>query len=146
MPGIVVGVDGSGHSQRALEWAMKEAAVRETPLTVMTVHQLIKGYFGGNVEFPGDPALAEKARQLVQAEVDETLGRLGPQRPAAVTVRALSGSVVEELVNAGKDADLLVIGSRGAGGFTQMLLGSVSSLVVQHATCPVVIIPPDRNK
>ena len=146
MPGIVVGVDGSGHSQRALEWAMKEAAVRETPLTVMTVHQLIKGYFGGNVVFPGDPALAEKARQLVQAEVDETLGKLGSQRPETVTVRALSGSAVEELVNAGKDADLLVVGSRGAGGFTQMLLGSVSSLVVQHATCPVVIIPPDRNK
>jgi len=146
MPGIVVGVDGSGHSQRALEWAMKEAAVRETPLTVITVHQLLKGYFGGNVEFPDDPALAEKARQLVQDEVNETLGKLGPQRPETVTVRAPSGSVVEELVNAGKDADLLVVGSRGAGGFTQMLLGSVSSLVVQHATCPVVIIPPDRHK
>jgi nucleotide-binding universal stress UspA family protein len=50
MPGIIVGVDGSGHSQRALEWAMREAAVRETPLTAITVHELIRGYFGGMVE------------------------------------------------------------------------------------------------
>jgi nucleotide-binding universal stress UspA family protein len=49
--------------------------------------------------------------------------------------------VVEELVNAGKDADMLVVGSRGAGGFERMVVGSVSSAVVQHATCPVVIVP-----
>jgi nucleotide-binding universal stress UspA family protein len=141
MPGIVVGVDGSGHSQRALEWAMKEAAVRGVPLTVMTVHQLMLGYFGGMVEYPDDAVLAGKAGKLVQAEVDEVLAGLGDSRPGTVTVRALSGSVVEELVNAGKDADMLVVGSRGAGGFERMVLGSVSSTVVQHATCPVVIIP-----
>jgi nucleotide-binding universal stress UspA family protein len=49
-------------------------------------------------------------------------------------VRTLSGSVVEELVNAGKDADMLVVGSRGAGGFSRLVMGSVSSLVIQHAT------------
>jgi nucleotide-binding universal stress UspA family protein len=146
MPGIVVGVDGSGHSQRALEWAMKEAAVRGAPLTVMSVHQVLKGYFGGTVEYPHDPALAEKARQQVQAEVDETLDKLGAQRPETVTVRTVSGSVVEELVAAGKDADLLVVGSRGAGGFTRLVMGSVSSLVIQHATCPVVIIPPEGRE
>lgn len=141
MPGIVVGVDGSGHSQHALEWAMKEAAVRGVPLTVMTVHQLVKGYFGGMVEYPDDAALAEQARKLVQAEVDEVLTGLGDSRPGAVSVRALSGSVVEELVDAGRNADLLVVGSRGAGGFERLVVGSVTSAVVQHATCPVVIIP-----
>lgn len=146
MPGIVVGVDGSGHSQRALEWAIKEAAVRAVPLTVVTVHELIVGYFGGLVEYPDDRVLAEKASQLVQAEVDKTLDEFGESRPESVTVRTLSGSVVEGLVNAGKDADMLVVGSRGAGGFGRLMLGSVSSLVTQHATCPVVIIPPeDRN-
>jgi nucleotide-binding universal stress UspA family protein len=143
MPGIVVGVDGSGHSQRALEWAMKEAAVRKVPLTVMTVHELIKGYYGGMVEYPSDSVLAEKARQLVEDEVHGVLDKLGSQRPETVTVRTLSGSVVEELVNAGKDADMLVVGSRGAGGFSRMVLGSVSSLVLHHATCPVVVIPPE---
>jgi nucleotide-binding universal stress UspA family protein len=49
MPGIIVGVDGSGHSHRALEWAMKEAAMRHAPLTVLTVHPAIVGYFGGVV-------------------------------------------------------------------------------------------------
>jgi len=143
MPGIVVGVDGSGHSGRALEWAMKEAAVRNAPLTVVTVHEMIRGYFGGMVEFPDDQALAARARQAVQAEVDKVLNDIGEPRPASVTVHVGFGSVVEELVNASKDADLLVVGSRGAGGFTRLVLGSVSSLVAQHATCPLVIIPPE---
>jgi nucleotide-binding universal stress UspA family protein len=61
-------------------------------------------------------------------------------------VRVASGSVVEELVNAAKDAEMLVVGSRGAGGFSRLMVGSVSSLVVQHAACPVVVIPsPDRQ-
>jgi nucleotide-binding universal stress UspA family protein len=66
---------------------------------------------------------------------------LGDSAPASVTVLVASGSVVEELVNAAKDADMLVVGSRGAGGFTRLMMGSVSSLVTQHATCPVVVIP-----
>jgi len=146
MPGIVVGVDGSGHSQRALEWAMEEAAVREVPLTVMTVHELVKGFYGGMVEYPSDAVLAEKARQLVQAEVDQALDKRGSHGPETVTVRAVSGSVVEELVNASKDADMLVVGSRGAGGFSRLVMGSVSTLVIQHAACPVVIIPADGHK
>jgi nucleotide-binding universal stress UspA family protein len=125
---------------------MKEAAVRETPLTAMTVYELIRGYFGGMVEFPGDHILAEKARQVVRAEVDSVANALGDSAPASVTVRVASGSVVEELVNAAKDADMLVVGSRGAGGFSRLMMGSVSSLVTQHATCPVVVIPPaDRQ-
>ena len=146
MPGIIVGVDGSTHSRCALEWAMKEAAVRETPLTVMTVHALIRGYFGGNVEFPTDPVLAEKAGQVVQADVDLVANDLGGSAPASVTVRVASGSVVEELVNAAKDADMLVLGSRGAGGFSRLMMGSVSSLVTQHATCPVVVIPTSDRR
>jgi nucleotide-binding universal stress UspA family protein len=141
MPGIIVGVDGSGHSQRALEWAMKEAAVHGTPLTVMTVHELIRGYYGGMVEYPDDHIRAEKTRQLVQAEVDSVAKDLGDAAPASLTVRVAFGSVVEELVNAAKDADMLVVGSRGAGGFSRLVMGSVSSLVTHHATCPVVVIP-----
>lgn len=143
MSGIIVGVDGSGHSQLALEWAMKEAAVRDVPLTVMTVHALMRGYFGGMVEYPGDHELAERAGLVVQAEVEKTLNDIGESRPSSVTVRVGFGSVVEELVKAAKDADMLVVGSRGAGGFSRLMLGSVSSLVVQHAPCPVVVIPAE---
>jgi nucleotide-binding universal stress UspA family protein len=146
MPGIVVGVDGSGHSQRALEWAMKEAAVRAVPLIVLTVHALMKGYYGSLVELPDDPGRAEKALLLVQAEVDKCLDEFGDTRAADVVVRAVAGSVVEELVKAGKDADLLVVGSRGAGGFARLMMGSVSALVIHHATCPVVVIPPEGRE
>jgi nucleotide-binding universal stress UspA family protein len=53
--------------------------------------------------------------------------------------------VAEELVNASRDADMLVVGSRGGGGFARLLMGSVSSQVVHHASCPVVVIPGPRQ-
>jgi nucleotide-binding universal stress UspA family protein len=73
MPGIIVGVDGSGHSQRALEWAMKEAAIRHVPLTVLTVNQAVVGYYGDAINYPEDQALTEKAREAAQAETDKVL-------------------------------------------------------------------------
>ena len=68
MSGIIVGVDGSGHSQRALEWAMHEAAVRHEPLTVLTVHEAVRGYYSGMAVYPDDPARTEEARVAAQAE------------------------------------------------------------------------------
>ena len=143
MSGIIVGVDGSGHSQRALEWAMKEAAIRHVPLTVLTVHEAIRGYFSGVAMYPDDPARTEEARTAAQAETDKVLARLDGPRPGSVTVKAVHGFPVEELVNAGKDADMIVLGSRGAGGFTRLLMGSTASQVSQHAHCPVLIVPPE---
>jgi nucleotide-binding universal stress UspA family protein len=143
MSGIVVGVDGSGHSQRALEWAMKEAAVHQVPLTVLTVHEQMRGYFGGFVNFPDDQTLAAKAKDLVQREIDEVLAKLDRPKPETIRIEVAMGSSVEEIVKAGKDADMIVVGSRGAGGFSRMLMGSVSSLVTHHAPCPVVVIPPE---
>ena len=137
MPGIIVGVDGSGHSQRALEWAMSEAAVRHVPLSVLTVHPAIAGYFGGVVTSPQDLELTEKIQAAVKAETDEVLTGLTGPRPESVTVKAV------ELVNASKDADLVVLGSRGVGGFTRLMLGSTADQVVRHAHCPVVIVPPE---
>ncbi|MGH3191520.1 MAG: universal stress protein, partial [Streptosporangiaceae bacterium] len=67
---------------------------------------------------------------------------IGPY-PQSVTVNAVHGFVVEELINAGKGADMLVLGSRGAGGFTRLMMGSTAGQVTQHAHCPVVIIPPE---
>src|SRR5215469_16384422 len=142
MPGIIVGVDGSGHSQRALEWAMKEAAIRHTRLTVLTVHEAIRGYYTSMVVYSDDPARVEEAQQAAQAEAKEVLAGLDGPHPESVTVRAVQGFPVEELVNAGRDADMIVLGSRGAGGFARLLMGSVASQVVQHAQCPVLIVPP----
>jgi nucleotide-binding universal stress UspA family protein len=143
MSGIIVGVDGSGHSQRALAWAMNEAAVRRVPLSVLTVHPAIVDYFGSVVTSPQDLELTEQTQAAVKTEADQVLAGLGGPRPESVTVRAVHGFPVEELVNASKDADMVVLGSRGVGGFTRMLLGSTAGQVVQHAHCPVVIVPPE---
>jgi nucleotide-binding universal stress UspA family protein len=143
MSGIIVGVDGSGHSQRALEFAMKEAAVRHVPLTVLTVHEAIRGYYSGVAVYPDDPALTEEAGKAAQAETDEVLAALDGPHPESVTVKAVHGFPVEELINAGKDADMLVLGSRGAGGFTRLMMGSTAGQVVQHAHCPVLVVPPE---
>ncbi|HLK01518.1 MAG TPA: universal stress protein [Streptosporangiaceae bacterium] len=141
MPGIVVGVDGSRHSERALHWAMHEAAIRRTPLTVMSVHPLMRGYFGGTVKFPDDLELARELGDKVEEEVGKALAQAGSPSPETVRVRVESGSIVEELVNASADADMLVVGSRGAGGFARLMQGSVCALVTQHARCPVVVVP-----
>lgn len=143
MPGIIVGVDGSGYSQRALEWAMKEAAIRHLPLTVLTVHPAIVGYFGGVVTSPQDLELTEQAQAAVQAETDKVLAELNGPHPESVTVKAVHGFPVEELVNASEEADMIVLGSRGVGGFTRLMLGSTADQVVQHAHCPVLIVPPE---
>jgi nucleotide-binding universal stress UspA family protein len=146
MPGILVGIDGSAHSQDALEWAAKEAGLRQTSLTVLTVHQAVRGFWGGTLHYAGDESLVEKGRQAAQAETDKVLTGLGDARPVSVTVRAVEGIPAEEIINAGADADMIVLGSRGGGGWSRLLLGSVSANVVEHAQVPVTILPshPDQ--
>jgi nucleotide-binding universal stress UspA family protein len=140
MPGIVVGVDGSGHSHKALAWAAQEAAIRNAPLTVLVVHQAVVGYAGGPTTYPGDQAGTEQARDAAQAETDKVLGELGAGRPADVTVTAVHGLPAQELIAASENADLLVVGTRGTGGFARLLLGSVTGQVAEHASCPVTIV------
>jgi nucleotide-binding universal stress UspA family protein len=95
--------------------------------------------------YPDDPARTEQARVAAQAESDKVLASLDGPRPESVTVKAVHGFPVEELISAGKDADMIVLGSRGAGGFTRLLMGSTAGQVTQHAHCPVVIIPPENR-
>ncbi len=145
MPGITVGVDGSDHAQPALEWAVKEAGIRHAPLTVLTVHEVaISSWTGKPITFPVDETERETARQITEAAAVKAAGELGESKPASVTVRAVTGLAAEELINASTDADLIVVGSRGGGGFAPLLLGSVSSQVVHHAKCPVVVVPSHR--
>jgi len=145
MPGIIVGVDGSDHSRRALEWAIGEAAVRRAPLTVLTVHQAVAGYWGGPVPYAGDPELTAQARKEAQQLTDDVLATFDEgSRPPSVVVRAVNGLPAAELLEATAGADLLVVGARGAGGFKRLLLGSVSTHLTHHAHCPVVVIPADR--
>jgi nucleotide-binding universal stress UspA family protein len=145
MPGIIVGVDGSAHSRRALECALQESAIRHAPLTVLTVHAAFAGYHGGMMSDPAGPARTEEARQAAQLDTDKALAGLDGPRPASVTVTAVHGFPVEELIKAGSDADMIVLGARGAGGFTRLLMGSVADQVTQHAPCPVLIVPRNSS-
>ena len=140
MPGIIVGVDGSAHSRKALEYAAKEAVAHNTSLTVLTVHAAVRDVYGSVANYADDASLTEKARQAAQAETDEVLAGLG-ERPDSVTVRAVHGIPAEELVNAAQGATMVVMGSRGTGGFARLILGSTASQVAHHANCPVLIIP-----
>ena len=144
MTGIVVGIDGSGHSVRALEWAAREAALRQVPLAVITVHQPVVSYWGSVIIQEDDNALSDQARQAAREQTDKVLTRLGERFPPQVTVDAVSGFPAEELLRAAADADMIVVGSRGAGGFARLVMGSVSSQVAHHAHCPVVVIPAEE--
>ena len=145
MPGIVVGIDGSHNSSKALEWAMTEAAVRKTPLTVLTVHSVMASYWSGQpVTLPGDEDEVNKVRKSAESAVADVAAKLGADQPESVTVTAVNGFTAQALIDATKDSDLLVVGTRGGGGFGSLLMGSVSSQVVHHANCPVVVVPAGR--
>ena len=142
MSGIIVGVDGSVHSHRALDWAMKEAAIRQAPLTVVTVAQVLAGYWDVG-PYLGDKTLVEEARDAAAEAVEKAQAKLGDTGPASITIKAVTGIPAEQILDAAKDADMIVVGSRGAGGFARLLLGSVSTHIAYHAHCPVVVIPSD---
>ena len=147
MPGIVVGVDGSDHSRHALAWAMREAELRDLPLCVMTVHpppaRPATEIYWGIPSFPENSFNPERVQAATQQFVDQVAHEVGGTLPK-VTVSVVTGDASEELVNASYDADLLVVGTRGSGGFARLLMGSVSSQVTHHAACPVVVIPKPR--
>ena len=144
MSGILVGVDGSDHSQRALEWAAKEAAFRQTSLTVRAVHQAVHGW-AGTLRFQDDDVQVQKVAEAAKAETEKVLAGLGDSRPESVTVRAVHGYPAEELINAGADADMIVLGTGGVGGWSQQLIGSVATKVIHHAAAPVLIGPAGHS-
>ncbi len=135
---IVVGVDGSAASRRALRWAAEEARLRGAELqAVMAWEYEIFGALPGDaIALPEEdkgPKMQEHLEGIVRSELgDDTDG---------VEVRPVYGSPSEALIEASASADLIVVGSRGMGGFKRLLLGSVSSQVVHHAHVPVVVIP-----
>lgn len=145
MPRIVVGVDESVHSHRALDWAVREAAMRRTDLTVLTVIPAMASPLSSRqLTVPDEQETVRRAREAVEEAVATSLGELGADRPAGVSVEVLSGFPAQLLTAASKEADLVVIGARGSGGFATFLLGSVSNQVAHQASCPVVIVPAER--
>jgi nucleotide-binding universal stress UspA family protein len=126
MKKIVVGLDGSATSDAALRWAVEEARLGGAEL--VAVHVWSYPYSGGP---------REAMRQDAQQQLDESLAAADAGK---VTAKLIEGHVAGALIDESADADLLVVGSHGRGGFTSMLLGSVSRTAVQHAKCPVAVI------
>jgi nucleotide-binding universal stress UspA family protein len=112
---------------------------------VFTVHQAVRDNLGFVASYPGDADLTAKAEAAAKAETEKVLAVLGSSGPESVTVSGVNGIPVEELIEAGEGADMIVVGSRGAGGFSRLLMGSVAAQVAQHAPCPVVIVRPSHR-
>ena len=137
---IVVGVDGSGHAAKALRFAIEEARIRGAGLQAVMAWHL--PYYGGMAGMPL-PLDADSIRESYRAELEQAVAAVDASGLAAPIERTLvEGTPAGVLVDASKGADLLVVGSRGRGGFVGLLLDSVSQQVATHAHCPVVIVPP----
>jgi nucleotide-binding universal stress UspA family protein len=144
MQRIVVGIDGSQGARRALEWAVAEAKLRDAHVVVIHAWLEPAAVAVGSVVTAGgvEPEVFEDAAWRIVtdllAEVDTT------GLPQGIETHVVAGGPARALLDAAKDADLIVVGSRGLGGFSGLLLGSVSQQVAHHATSPVVIIPSPR--
>lgn len=134
---IVVGVDGSAASIEALRWAAGTADATGAELAAVTCWDYPPSY--GMSAGYGDWNPAADARSIV----DQAITAAFPE-PRADTIRTTvtQGHPAEILIEASRNADMLVVGSRGRGGFVGLLLGSVSAYCAEHALCPVVVVRP----
>jgi nucleotide-binding universal stress UspA family protein len=139
-PRVVVGIDFSTGSRAALLFAVQDAARRRVPVQVVSAYRSpeywMDFYAVGTIE---TDEVHATAMERLRGFVDEVLPR-GPQPPPEVRLQAAPGSASDVLVQESQGADLLVVGSRGHGGFASMLLGSVSMQCALHATCPVTVV------
>jgi nucleotide-binding universal stress UspA family protein len=139
---IVVGVDGSSHSRAALEWAYDEAAHHGASLTVVNAwHPPSLPMAPPYGHLPPEDYESQPRNEAL-ALLEQFTSELVPKTPAVdVRTSVVEGkNPAEALIQRSDEADLLVIGSRGHGGFVGMLLGSVSQHLVAHANCPVVVV------
>jgi nucleotide-binding universal stress UspA family protein len=144
MQRIVVGVDGSETSRRALRWAAEEAAAHAAELHVVHAWEVPAPGAGVGLSPGGRAAGAPEGRRDAAQQLlgDVIADELGANPPANLRSSIGRGAAAGVLLEASQGADLLVVGSRGLGGFAGLLLGSVSSKMANHATCPVVIVRP----
>jgi nucleotide-binding universal stress UspA family protein len=136
---IVVGVDGSDAARRALRWAVEEARLRRARLDVVHAWQapyVVPSPFMGIALDPG--AVEKHAREVLDRVVDAEEPRSQPMPVERILVQEGAARAV---LDTAQGADLVVLGSRGLGGFKGLLLGSVSHHVAHHVRCPLVVVP-----
>jgi nucleotide-binding universal stress UspA family protein len=139
---IVVGVDSSAEALRALRWALEEAALRGAEL------QLVHSY--PTPELTALPAVVtlpsdEELRRAAEDILDEALEAVGGPGDVPIVKSVRAGGAAAVLTEVAADAQLMVVGARGLGGFRGLLLGSVTHQVVAHSPCPVVVVVPEKR-
>jgi len=141
---IVVGVDGSEGSAAALRFAAAEAALRNAKLRVVCAWEIPAAAYAitWGMAAEAEPRMGNHARDILAKALSEAM-RLEPGIDRES--RAVRGQPADVLLKESVDADLVVVGSRGLGGFKRLLLGSVSHQVAHHTICPVVIVPPPEH-
>jgi nucleotide-binding universal stress UspA family protein len=137
---VVVGVDGSRHSVAALRWAAYQAAALGARLEAVTAWEYPASFGWASVPSDWDPQ--KDMEKVLQEAVREAFGN---RPPASLDLEVREGGAARVLIEASRGATMLVVGSRGHGGFAGLLLGSVSANVAEHASCPVLIIHGDRS-
>jgi nucleotide-binding universal stress UspA family protein len=143
---IVVGVDGSPSSRSALAWA-----VRQAELTGASVDAVAAWHYpvmlGGYAWAPAVPVGDSDFEGISAAALSDAVAAVvDPARAVKLTTTVTEGNAAQVLLAAAEGADLLVVGSRGHGGFAGALLGSVSQHCAAHAPCPIVIIRPTEQR
>ncbi len=141
---IVAGVDGSEGGRRALEWAAREAVARGGAVQAVIAWSWDGMEYGPiAATYPGQES--ERARRVLDREIQDLVARMGSSLPIAAEV--VEGRPADALSAAGRAADLLVLGSHGHSRVRHTVLGSVSEDCIRKATCPVVVIPvPVENR
>jgi|ERR1022692_1425309 nucleotide-binding universal stress UspA family protein len=143
---IVVGADGSPSGLAALRWAVRQAAFTGAAVDAVIAWQypaVASGYAWAPVAVVESADYQEIAEKLVTEAINSVLD---PSSDVHVEAVVRHGNAAQVLIEAAADADLLVVGSRGHGGFAEALLGSVSQHCVHHAPCPVVVIRCAKDK
>jgi nucleotide-binding universal stress UspA family protein len=134
-PLILVGVDGSPEAATALEYAVEEARLRGAQLRVIHAYAVLSALTGST---------GEELYAHLEADAKELLERIAAAGPSvegvAVEYLGVPGNPAEVLIEASREATLLVVGSRGLGGFMGLVMGSVSSQCVHHSHCPVLVV------
>ena len=137
-PRIVVGVDGSAQSKLALRWAVRVAASTGASIDAVTAWHFPVNFGWGYMADEWNPE--DDATKCLSESVDEAFGA---ERPKGLRLLVLQGLPAKILLDESNGATMLIVGSRGHGGFSGMLLGSVSANCAEHATCPVLVIHGD---
>ncbi len=143
---IVVGIDGSPESRAALEWAVREAQCTGGEVDAVLAYDSGLAWIDVGSEY--QDAIVKHSAERAGEELHCTLEEMAPDGrwPVSVHPFVVAGRPAEVLVELAREADLLVVGSRGRGAFAGLLLGSVTQRCAERSMCPVVIVPGPRSK